>query len=146
MSAIKGSKNPIKSAICPDCGIPHVSSKKSCRCTPCKIKAQKISNHKSYVNNPHEHKHRNLKHRFGISLAEFNGIFERQRGCCKICKTHQSELRRGLSVDHCHKTGRVRGLLCHHCNSLLGFSVDNIETLESAIKYLKDDLTGRVYT
>ena len=54
-------------------------------------------------------------------------------GVCKICGTVSP-----LVVDHCHTTGKVRGLICSHCNSVLGYSRDNTQTLENAINYLKD--------
>lgn len=60
-----------------------------------------------------------------------------QRGGCKICCKDYSI----LSVDHNHTTGKVRGLLCHSCNVMLGFSKDNTEILQTAIYYLAGDGT-----
>lgn len=48
------------------------------------------------------------------------------------------KLTRHIYVDHDHETGEIRGLLCHGCNSVLGFSKENIQTLENTIKYLKE--------
>jgi hypothetical protein len=57
-----------------------------------------------------------------------------QNNSCLICG--KKETKRRLSVDHNHKTGKVRGLLCSHCNHILGLSYDNIKILQSAINYL----------
>jgi hypothetical protein len=59
-----------------------------------------------------------------------------QGGSCKICKTHESNLKRKLFVDHCHTTGSVRGLLCQSCNTMIGNAKDNILVLQAAINYL----------
>ena len=62
---------------------------------------------------------------------------EKQNYCCAICKTHSDLLPRNLAVDHCHTTGKVRGLLCTNCNIGLGMLKDSSEILNLAIKYLK---------
>lgn len=65
-------------------------------------------------------------------------MFLEQQGKCGICNKHQSELDRTLAVDHCHNTGRIRGLLCSNCNLGLGHFKDVIENIESAIRYLNE--------
>lgn len=91
--------------------------------------------------NPEEVKKRaksnHLKRTYGISDTDYNTWFSLQKGSCAICKKHQSELKKPLYVDHCHATQEVRGLLCQHCNSLLGFAKDNKEVLQRAISYLE---------
>lgn len=77
------------------------------------------------------------KNRAGASIEEFNALFVAQNGCCKICNVHQSKMTRRISVDHCHETGKIRGLLCDKCNVAIGMLKDNISLLESAILYLK---------
>jgi hypothetical protein len=77
-----------------------------------------------------------LKTMYGITQEDYNIMFEKQDGCCAICKKHQTEVSRALSVDHCHETGKVRGLLCHTCNSAIGKFYDNVSLLENAINYL----------
>lgn len=72
-----------------------------------------------------------------FTYDDYNKFLIEQNFCCKICKLHQSELKKTLSVDHCHLTGKVRGLLCQRCNTLLGMSCDNIKVLISAIEYLE---------
>lgn len=76
--------------------------------------------------------------KYNISQEEYNFLFSHQNGKCKICGVHQTDLIKKLVVDHCHETGHVRGLLCNHCNSGLGFFKDRIESLEKAIRYLKE--------
>ncbi len=78
-----------------------------------------------------------LKMRYGISLEEYNEMFNEQDGKCAICGIHQSLLSQSLSVDHNHITGDVRALLCNDCNLLIGHCFERIETLKKAIKYLK---------
>lgn len=60
---------------------------------------------------------------------------------CKLCDIHVSEFtgkKKKLCIDHDHQTGKVRGLLCEACNSMLGMARDNVETLKKAIQYLED--------
>ena len=60
-----------------------------------------------------------------------------QNGRCAICGKHQNKFKKALSVDHCHKKGIIRGLLCNSCNLGLGKFYDNCELLNNAIYYLK---------
>jgi uncharacterized protein YlaI len=73
----------------------------------------------------------------GCSVEEYNDLFEKQLGCCAICKKHVSTLERSLAADHCHNKKNIRGLLCMNCNSGLGKFEDSVETLKSAIEYLE---------
>jgi hypothetical protein len=70
-------------------------------------------------NNPDKSKSKLLKHRYGITLNDYNRMFIDQDGGCLICNTHSSELKHPLQIDHSHITGIVRGLLCNKCNSRL---------------------------
>lgn len=67
-------------------------------------------------------------------------MLKEQGGCCAICGTNRSE-RAGepinFSVDHCHTTGAIRGLLCNMCNRGLGFFGDNLEGIKKAVAYLE---------
>jgi hypothetical protein len=76
-----------------------------------------------------------LKSSYKIDIYEYVRLFDSQDGLCKICrkKSHKT-----LCVDHCHKSGKVRGLLCSQCNHILGLSYENIEILSNCIKYLND--------
>lgn len=88
---------------------------------------------------PEKQRDLRLKSLYGIGVKEYNQMFIEQEGKCLICNTHQSEVKRGFAVDHCHTSGKVRGLLCHSCNTALGSFKDNPEILLSAIKYLSDN-------
>jgi hypothetical protein len=88
-------------------------------------------------NNLDREKHSMLKRFYNITLETYNEMFVNQEGKCLICGTHQNELKRALSVDHDHITGKVRGLLCNKCNFILGHSRENIDILKSVIKYLE---------
>lgn len=86
-----------------------------------------------------------LKSNYGLSLEGYEDMLVKQGGVCAIClqaETTKSNTggNKNLSVDHCHTTGKIRGLLCHHCNTGIGKFMDSIERLESAIKYLKENL------
>jgi len=89
----------------------------------------------------HAHKHENkpearrayLKRCFGISPAEYDALLAKQNGACAICRRRS---KRRLCVDHCHVTGRIRGLLCHFCNLALGYLRDDQASLVAALAYL----------
>lgn len=74
---------------------------------------------------------------YNLTNLDYNRMFEQQEGKCLICGKHQSEFKRRFNVDHDHKTGKIRGLLCFKCNTGIGRFNDNILLLESAIKYLE---------
>lgn len=73
--------------------------------------------------------------KYGLEPGEYDRILERQGGGCAICKQPCARERR-LSVDHCHSTGRVRGLLCQNCNAAIGMFKDDTALLFRAIDYL----------
>ena len=78
-----------------------------------------------------------LKSKYGLSVVRFEEMQREQGHVCAICgEACQSRPR--LSVDHCHKTGIVRGLLCHLCNLMLGYARDDISILRSATEYLEN--------
>lgn len=81
---------------------------------------------------------------YGISVHDFVEMLQDQDEKCAICggegfKMHEG-IKESLVVDHNHDTGRVRGLLCNNCNRGLGLFQDSIKNLQSAIRYLKNDL------
>jgi Recombination endonuclease VII len=71
--------------------------------------------------------------RYGISLAEYDALLEKQGGACAICRKRPKGR---LCVDHCHVTGMVRGLLCNECNGALGYLKDDQASLVAALAYL----------
>lgn len=85
----------------------------------------------------------NLK-KYGITPEIYQEMFTEQEGKCAICSSgivSRSKASYNLFVDHCHETGKVRGLLCHHCNAGLGHFRDNEQTLQKAIEYLNANRT-----
>lgn len=79
-----------------------------------------------------------LKRDFNLTIQEYNKLLKKQSFCCAICKKPQSEFKINLAVDHCHTTGKVRGLLCNVCNIGLGYFKDKKQLLFSAIEYLNN--------
>jgi hypothetical protein len=71
--------------------------------------------------------------RYGLSLADYRALEKRQGHACAICR----KATRDLCIDHCHVTGRVRGLLCRSCNSALGLYADDPRRLRAALAYLQ---------
>ena len=81
------------------------------------------------------------KRKFGITPEKYAELFKSQNGACAICKQPETATRLGkvkaLSVDHCHKTSVIRGLLCSDCNTGIGKLKDDPKVLQSAIQYLE---------
>lgn len=108
---------------------------------PLKNKEKQKEYVKTYYNkNKDKYREKQYRRLYGMSLQDYNTLFLEQGGKCKICKTHQTEFNKSLHVDHCHKTNRIRGLLCNRCNLVLGKAEDNIELLKEHIKYLESFL------
>lgn len=74
-----------------------------------------------------------LQLKYEITQEDYARMYEAQEGRCKICGAKEDV----LHVDHCHETGKVRGLLCRGCNTGIGHLKDSVETLRSAIAYLE---------
>lgn len=79
-----------------------------------------------------------LKRRYGITIEQYDSLLASQGGVCAICRrTETYPGRKYLSVDHCHETGVVRGLLCNHCNRAIGFLSENYQVAQRAVEYLR---------
>ncbi len=78
-----------------------------------------------------------LNKKFGITLEHYDGMRKDQNYKCYICQRSEDELDRCLAVDHCHTSGKVRGLLCGNCNRYLGQIADNIEAAKNLLSYLE---------
>lgn len=76
-----------------------------------------------------------IKRVYGINIGDYEAMYRRQMGLCKICK---ATLREGKerAIDHCHKTGAVRAILCGHCNRMLGQARDDARILRLGARYL----------
>ena len=84
--------------------------------------------------NPDYHVTYNLQHKYGLTKHQHNEMISKQNNCCAICKLSFSETK--PFVDHNHTTGKVRDLLCHHCNAGIGHLRENPDILRAAIEYL----------
>ena len=82
------------------------------------------------------------KRRYGLTEDTYQQMLQDQNSLCYICNEPETGYSRSkvkqLSVDHCHKTGKVRKLLCDRCNRGLGHFQDNVLLMEKAVRYLKD--------
>ena len=93
--------------------------------------------------NPDADADKTLRRKYGITLAQYDELFEAQGGVCALCKKGETTKRRKkgegrerLAVDHCHDTGRVRGLLCFKCNTAIGSLGDTEEDAQRVVDYL----------
>ena len=91
--------------------------------------------------NPDRVRRNNLKRMYEITHEEYENMWESQEGLCKICNQPETVKVKGvtkfLAVDHCHETGKIRGLLCNNCNRAIGMLKDNPEVLRKAASYLE---------
>ena len=86
-----------------------------------------------YKNNPDKAKQRNLMTYYGITSTEFKEMSDAQGGLCGVCQKEKP-----LCVDHCHTTKKVRGLLCHNCNTAIGLLKEDVGIIEKAILFLQE--------
>jgi len=101
-------------------------------CKNCKKLYDKNRN----LKNPNIRKNLNLQNRYGISIKDKQKMIENQKGKCAICNCILDNGKH-TCIDHCHKTGKIRKILCKSCNVLIGHSKENINVLKNAIQYLK---------
>lgn len=100
---------------------------------------------KYYKENLDKVRNRKLINAYGITLIEYESLLKKQKGVCAICKTkgvkidNRTGLQMRLAVDHDHKTGKVRGLLCCKCNLLLGGLSEDSKLMIKIIKYIKEN-------
>jgi hypothetical protein len=73
----------------------------------------------------------------GITKETYFKMLEDQNNVCKICKKEQHMKDRDLYIDHCHVTGKVRGLLCANCNTAIGMFNDSLELMQTAMDYIR---------
>lgn len=100
---------------------------------------QDLKNH--YIANAEHYKWKARLNRHGITKDQFYEILEQQDGKCALCdKTFETIWKNDCHIDHCHETGRTRGILCMKCNVGLGMLGDNEEGLLKAISYIKGEL------
>jgi hypothetical protein len=133
-------KNPLNTSTHRQCGICQVVKPlddfyaakrnrygRNYQCKPCSMTYSRVFHFK----------------KFGITEAEYWELWKKQDGKCRICTASFSSQHNGstgrmrrLSIDHCHTTGKIRGLLCSKCNTGIGLFDDRPDLLSKAIEYL----------
>ena len=111
----------------------------SARCKPCHQEYRRQSPATTRARNRKAEK---LQLRYGMTYEQWEAMREAENYSCMICGITEEELGKKLDVDHCHSSGKVRGLLCNPCNTVLGHARDKIEILEAAAAYLKENSDG----
>ena len=109
----------IKRGLCPQC--PNLLAPNRSRCKNCGIIARL--------------KRMKLSEEDKIKVLE---AFKNFGGICSICGISNPGNSKDWDIDHCHATNKFRGIICHHCNCVLGYAKDSIKILEEAILYLKN--------
>jgi hypothetical protein len=130
---------------CPVCKtLDHPKSdSKGHLCKPCAVKRTTDWG----KDNPERFFFNQIKAKYGISKEDYLSLVERQENKCAICNneetapnTWKKDKARRLAIDHCHKTGIIRGLLCYRCNTTLGKVEDTPELLRNMAAYLEGDV------
>lgn len=89
---------------------------------------------------PDQKRRDHVKRRYGLTGTQHDALLALQGGLCKICRRGpEGSGKKTLTVDHDHKTGEVRGLLCNHCNAALGNFRDDPLVLRAALAYIESD-------
>lgn len=141
----------MKTKKCTKCGIEkplsefskdnHKKSDHTSQCKVCKNNYMKLFRKNNIELCKIYLKRSTLKRTFGLSLDDYNDMLINQNYRCAICNKKETRKINGkickLSVDHNHKTGKVRGLLCNDCNNGIGRLKENISILKTAIDYLR---------
>lgn len=94
---------------------------------------------KRYLARKDSQENARLQYRYGINLIQFEEMRDIQDQKCYICRKEEKIIGHKLCVDHNHKTGRVRGLLCRNCNTGLGKFQEDLLTMLNAYNYLYED-------
>lgn len=79
----------------------------------------------------------NLKKKYNLTLEQYSEMLQKQDNKCAICGIDRKDCKKDHAVDHCHTTGKIRGLLCENCNRALGKFKDSTDLLHKAIEYLE---------
>lgn len=111
----------------------RISHKRQTICKKCKAEWMRLDR----IKRPDVYKEADIKKSYGIDLTTYNKISESQGHICAICGKKERMRNRNLHIDHNHKTGIIRGLLCGNCNVGIGNFKEDINVLKSAIIYLE---------
>ena len=99
----------------------------------------------AYKNNKRKARNSQLLQKFGITIEQYEEQLEKQQNKCDCCARDRSEFRRDFAVDHNHKTGQLRGLICGPCNTALGsLKIDNGPTIldKAKVYYVRYEISG----
>lgn len=107
------------------------------QCTQCRGRRRKRPQNPVKAK-PEQTRRTKLKQKYGLTESDYASMLEAQGGRCAICDSANAGGRWGVfHVDHCHRTGKVRGLLCHTCNTTLGRLGDDLQAVLRYARYLK---------
>lgn len=112
----------------------------SCYCKECQHNKSAIYRKKNRERVQASSRQCNLKRRLkklGLTLSEYTDMLIKQKGRCAICGISDTKYKQGFDIDHNHKTGKVRGLLCNQCNFLVGLSRESFLIINKLKQYLK---------
>lgn len=149
-SNIKARRDGVRGKVCPSCkeyktedgfgyrsttnslGIPHLKS----LCYPCALLKAKNASRKRSVE---EHRKHHLRWRYGITHEEYERMLAEQGGGCAVCGSTEigNKKAKHFHVDHCHTTGKVRGLLCSGCNTAIGQAAEDPARLRALADYVE---------
>lgn len=140
--------------MCPKCGT-NPSRSKRAFCEVCRVEARRRNRQNWADKYPERNsaarrkwtvekrRANDLKVAYGLTVDEYEGFLAAQNGVCGICQQPEKRERNGktlpLAVDHDHETGRVRGLLCHRCNTAIGLLNDDADVVRRALLWLGED-------
>jgi len=106
-------------------------------CKPCSVQKHQLRRQQNPEHVLNIERKSKFKRQYGISLEQYEEMLQNQGYGCALCGVKKpSERTKYFAVDHCHNTGKVRGLLCTKCNRGLGLFNDRTEVLQKAINYL----------
>ena len=109
----------------------------SSRCKPCHL-----SHKQDNPNTKRNNKAATLKLRYGLTYEEWEKMRETEGHKCMACGITEKEIGRVLDVDHCHTSGKARGVLCNKCNTALGHAYDNPKILRALADYIEKNKGG----
>jgi len=116
------------------------NARPSTECTSCRVLRWKAENPEAHREHRRKERNRHLLRKFGITLDQYESMLQSQGGKCAICGKPPKKM--GLHVDHNHRTGKVRQLLCWSCNYILGYWHEEPARFRKAAEYLERHLGG----
>jgi len=128
-------KNQMWEISCKHCGGIHIQNQREIKNN---AHTRQCEKQKPYNWSGLEREDAIIRRQYGISMEQFDALLEFQGGKCALCSKPIDELRRRMNIDHDHKNGKVRGILCSGCNTGLGQLGDNVEGLKKALYYLEN--------